>query len=276
MKLSAEEAELFFRLLWSLQFFVNQRLQLYPDIETLDDFKAAPIESRLQLRDAVYENAELIDAFIQENPDHLSEDQLAMVAEWKRFVADDFYIERLLKKYAVFIGSDNKVYAVLGLYDAFEDMLHPRELPRYVKAVLLPFQGKIVYDGLLQGYNVFFGRGISSGLKETYLAAKQNDRIIETLAPQPAKAKAKVKRKATKDWRAEIEELAAKVKPLRAGADQPAVVRPAFSLVKASVELAQLAVSTPDDTDSLWKALRKINRAAGQLDTTLYRADWYA
>jgi hypothetical protein len=276
MKVSAEEAELFFKLLWALQFFVNQRLQLFPDIETLDDFKAAPIESRLQLRDAVYENADLIDTFIQANPDHLSADQLAMVAEWKRFVADDFYIERLLKKYAVFIGSDNKVYAVLGLYDAFEDMFHPRQLPRYVKAVLLPFQGKIVYDGLLQGYNVFFGRGISSGLKETYLAAKQNDRIIETLAPQPAKAKAKAKWKAAKDWRAEIEELAAKAKPLRAGADQPAVVRPAFSLVKASVELAQLAVSTPDDTDSLWKVLRKINRAAGQLDTILYRADWYA
>ena len=276
MKVSAEEAELFFKLLWALQFFVNQRLQLFPDIETLDDFKAAPIESRLQLRDAVYENAELIDAFIQENPDHLSADHLAIVAEWKRFVADDFYIERLLKRYAVFIGSDNKVYAVLGLYDAFEDMLHPRQLPRYVKAVLLPFQGKIVYDGLLQGYNVFFGRGISSGLKETYLAAKQNDRIIETLAPQPAKAKAKAKRKAVKEWRAEIEELAAKAKPLRAGADQPAVVRPAFSLVKASVELAQLAASTPDDTDSLWKVLRKINRAAGQLDTILYRADWYA
>jgi hypothetical protein len=276
MKLPAEEAELFFHLLWPLQFFVNQRLQLYPDIATLDDFKTAPIERRLEICDAVYENAELIDAFIQENPEHLSAEHLAMVAEWKQFVAGEFYIERLLKKYAVFIGSDDKVYAVLGLYDGFDEMLYPRQLPRYVKAVLLPFQGKIVYDGLLQGYNVFFGRGISSGLKETYLAAKQNDRIIETLSPQPAKAQVKAKRKAAKDWRAEIEELAAKAKALRAGVDHPAVVRPAFSLVKASVELAQLAVSTPDDTDSLWKALRKINRAAGQLDTTLYRADWYA
>jgi hypothetical protein len=128
----------------------------------------------------------------------------------------------------------------------------------------------------MQGYNVFFGRGISSRLKETYMAAKQNDRIIESLSPQPTKATAKAKQKAAKDWRAEIEALAAQAKPLRASADQPAVVRPAFSLVKASVELAQLAVSAPDDTDSLWKALRKINRAAGQLDTTLHRADWYA
>ena len=274
MKVSAEEAELFFDLLWPLQFFVNQRLQLFPDIETLDEFKAAPIDRRLEIRDAVYENADLIDAFIQENPDHLSADHLAIVTEWKRFVAGDFYIERFLKKYAVFIGSEDKVYAVLGLHDAFNEMFHRSELPRYIKTVLLPFQGKIVYDGLMQGYNVFFGRGISSNLKETYMAAKQNGRIIESLTPQPAKAKAK--RKAVKDWRPEIEELAAKAKPLRAGADQPAVVRPAFSLVKASVELAQLAVSNPDDTESLWKALRKINRAAGQLDTTLYRADWYA
>jgi hypothetical protein len=39
MKASAEEAGLFFNLLWPLQFFVNQRPQLFPDIETLDDFK---------------------------------------------------------------------------------------------------------------------------------------------------------------------------------------------------------------------------------------------
>ena len=70
--------------------------------------------------------------------------------------------ERYLKNYAVFIASDQKVYAVLGIYDAFED-LYPRSgLPLLVKAVLLPFKDSIIYDGLLQRYNMF--RSISHTL----------------------------------------------------------------------------------------------------------------
>jgi hypothetical protein len=64
----------------------------------------------------VYENADLIDAFIQANPDHLSADQLAMVAEWKRFVADDFYI------------LDSRKFSVLGLASVQQfntDKVHP-------------------------------------------------------------------------------------------------------------------------------------------------------
>jgi hypothetical protein len=35
-----------------------------------------------------------------------------------------------------------------------------------VKAVLLPFNGQIVYDGLFQSRNIIFGGGIKSDLKQ--------------------------------------------------------------------------------------------------------------
>ncbi len=37
MKLSTDDAELFFKLMWRLQFYVNQKQQILPDVNLLDD-----------------------------------------------------------------------------------------------------------------------------------------------------------------------------------------------------------------------------------------------
>src|SRR5262249_3443683 len=158
MKLSTQDANLFFTLMWPLQFFVHQQLHILPDVDTLQAYIACPSDRKLPVRQALYEHVDLIDAFIQENPQHFSEDTLAIIATLKQYQAGDFYIERLLKTHAIFISSEDTVYAVLALHDAFQDMFHGRQLPIFVKAVLLPFKGTIIYDGLLQGYNLFFGR----------------------------------------------------------------------------------------------------------------------
>jgi hypothetical protein len=179
----------------------------------------------------------------------------------------------LLKKHAIFISKDDKVYGVLALHDGLDDMFYPAQLPILVQAVLLPFKGQIIYDGLLQSYNVHFGRGITSELKEVYMAAKQHGRIIESLEPDNAPAAIEKSRKSKKDWRPELDELVARAKTLRAGSDQPVILGPAFSLVKASLELAQLAAQTPDDLAGLWSCLRKVSRAVGGIETTLDRAE---
>jgi hypothetical protein len=87
---------------------------------------------------------------------------------------------RHLKKGSIFL-LDNKVFSVHGVLDSLEDIIPAYALPRMVKAVLLPFKGQIIYDGLLQGYNLSFGGGIRSNLNQIYTAAKQKDRIITTL-----------------------------------------------------------------------------------------------
>ncbi len=275
MKLSDQDAELFFTLMHPLQLFVNQRLQLTPHIDSLEALLAIPPDERLEIRNAVYLHPELIDAFIQEKPQHFSEDQLAIVAAWKSSVVDDFYMERFLKKYTVFISSSDEIYAVLGLHDAFDEMIHRSRLPFLTKTVLLPFKDKIVYDGLLQGYNMFFGRGISSRLKETYMAAKQHDGIIESLIPDSQPVKSAQPKQPVKNWRPELDDLTAKAKKLRAGSDQPPVLSPSFSLIKASLELAQSAIDDPNDLEMLWKALKKVERATSKVETILERTERY-
>ena len=69
MKLNTEEAELFFELTWALQFFVNRKKEVIPDIHSIQDFKELPQERRFQVREALYESPELIDAYVAQNPD---------------------------------------------------------------------------------------------------------------------------------------------------------------------------------------------------------------
>lgn len=276
MKLSNQDADLFFELMFSLQVFINQRLGIVSDISTLEEYLSCRMEQKLLVRDALYENTSLIDEFIQQNPHAFSPDYLTIIAQWKQFVIGEFFIERLLKKYAIFIGSDEKVYGVLALHEPFQETVHPSQLPLYVRTVLLPFKGKIVYDGLIQPYSVFFGGGISFDLKETYMAAKQNSRIIESLEPglQPIPSGHQRKRQ-HEDWGSLLDKLMEEAKKLRSGSDQPTIQRPAFSLVKASLELAQSTVHDPDDLDALRRYLKKVDRNLEQVETTLHRAERY-
>src|SRR5207249_9433157 len=57
-------------------------------------------------------------------------------------------------------------------------------LPVLAETVLLPFKDKVIYDGLLGRYNIFFGGGIRRGLQERYSTAKERFGIVTTLPVQ--------------------------------------------------------------------------------------------
>ncbi|MBU0656781.1 MAG: hypothetical protein KJ914_16790 [Gammaproteobacteria bacterium] len=262
MKLSREDADLFFRLMWELQFFVKEKLGMLPEYRDVASYQNdCNFEEKAQVRDAVYDNLHLLKQFVQENPQGLSPEELAIVSSWQWFVRGEFFIERLLKKYAIFIpmGEDKQVYGVLGLYQSLDEMIHPSQLPRAVKAVLLPFKGKIIYDGLFHGYNVYFGSHYTADLKERYLVAKQNNRIVESFDAAPASKPAKPK--VLHDWQPQIRSLQEQAKALKAGNDYPALYAPAFALVKASLDFAEGATAAEPDLDALYKVLRKVESA---------------
>jgi hypothetical protein len=276
MKLSADDVALYYKLMWSLQFYVNQRLNILPNVDSVEAYaEYYESEEKLPLRNALYENPELIDAFIGENPAQLTEDELSIVRSWKNFVVGDFYIDRFLKKGAIFITASepSRVYVVLGLTDSLQDFFQPYHRPPIlVKTVLLPFKGRIIYDGMFQFYSVFFGGGIKGNLKEIYMAAKQNQRIIETLDPTLyAQQQEKKRQKPSRDWRPEVDELVKAANKLKGG--NVPIQSEAFSLLKASATLAQTVVHHPDDLDALWKLHKRASNALRKLETALYRAE---
>ena len=274
MNLSKNESVYYFKLMWALQYFVNCKLNIHPKIKNLKDYTDSDIEKKAAVREALYEHIEIIDSFIKENPENLSKEDLLIVSSWKKYVDGQFYIERFLKKYTVFV-KDEKVYGVLGLQQALNDLIHKSNLPLYVHTVLLPFKGKIIYDGLLVHHNISFGGGIKRELKETYMRAKQNNRIIDCLEVSCESNRAKSQPKHLKNWKPEIDQLAIKAKKLRGSVEQPTIYSPAFSLVKASVGFAQLAVSNDNDPKTLQKALDKVRRAFNKSQTVLNREENY-
>jgi hypothetical protein len=267
MLLSPEDAGLFFKLMPALQVYANRSLQVINNLEDVEQYHEISNEQRIRLRNALYKEPQLIDGFVQENPFGLTADELAVAFLWKNFVAGNFMIDRVLKKYAIFVG-DNKVYGVLALTEPFRQVLGGMPLPVYVKTVLLPFKGKIIYDGLLEGYNIFFGHGIAGSVSNTYRAAKQQGKIIESLDPdwRPPEPKVMV----SKDWKPILDEVSEKASKLRAVAGDPAALSPAFSLIRASLELAYKAVDAPDDLDALEKPLQKVQRAFDKLQDSVY------
>ena len=273
MKLSEQDAELFLELMWALQYFVNQRLHILADVDSLENYASRSAEEKHKVRMALYGDKTLIDAFVQENPQSFSKDSLAIVSNWKNYIKGDFHVERFLKRYAVLIKSDN-VYAVLGLYQGFEELIHRSHLPLYIQTVLLPFKRTIVYDGLFQTYNVTFGGGIRQRLKETYLRAKQNQCIIESLEPvQPGRQRTQPT-KPMKNWKPELNKLADRANKLRATSKEPAIYSPAFRLVKASIEFAQLAVLDSTDVDNMYKVLKKVEQALRKSSRVFNRQDY--
>jgi hypothetical protein len=278
MKLSPENAELFYRLMWQLQFFVNERLGIWPMANTLEKYSRLASEDKLQVREALFEHPELIDAFVAANPGGLSGDELAIVEGWKHFVAGDFFIERLLKKGAIFLGGHEppNVYLVVALQQSFEEVLPPYGPPYYVKATLLPFRDQIIYDGLLQTYSIAFGSGMRGSLREDYLRAKQRGEIITSLLPaegprlgEGPSGAPRTPTSTPSDVQSAVDEIASTTEKLKA-ANSP-VSSAALTLLRASAHLAQAAVSNPQDLAALWEHEAKTRRALIRLERTLER-----
>jgi hypothetical protein len=183
MLLSLEEAALFLSLYLSLIGFAAGRLGGVAGIVDVKTFRSASNQSRTKARDRLLDNIPLINAFIEENPDGFSEKQLFNVTKWEHFVRGGFFIEWDLMSYTVFLddGEPPKSYGVLGLTDEIIELV-PYPLPVMVSAVLLPWKGQIICDGLILVYAVVLGRGIRSNLAELYRQTKEQG-IITSLDP---------------------------------------------------------------------------------------------
>jgi hypothetical protein len=194
MLLTPQDAELFFRLHRALMFFVNQRLKVIPDdVTSPEEFSSLSPEVRLKVRNVFVKHTDLIQQFVEENPANLNEGELAIVRSWRHLVHGKFYVFRQLKKYMVFLSTDKQPipYGVLALTQPFEELVGPY-LPVLTETVLLPFNGMIVYDGLLSSYRISFGPGIRRSLNESYNEAKARHGIVTSLPmsdkPLPVRA----------------------------------------------------------------------------------------
>ena len=183
MMLVPDDCKLFFKLHKALTLFVNQRLKVVKTpAKSAKVIFALPPEQRLKVRDAFLKHLNLIDAFAEENPFKLDPEELGIVRSWKHLVEGKFYVFRHLKNYTIFLTAKEPTvaYGVVALSEPFEEVID-QELPFLCKTVLPPFQGRIVYDGVLSGYNLIFGSNIRRQLNDAYNDAKKRHGIVTFL-----------------------------------------------------------------------------------------------
>jgi hypothetical protein len=180
MQLDTQDVERFYAIWKPLILFVNRRLRLVPPMMRADFAGPWDIRQVMTIRDAMWADDSLREAFVAENPAGLSAEDLAVVQSWRQRRAGTFFVLRHLKKYSLFI-EDSTVYGVLGLASPLDEVVP--FTPCSVKTVLLPFGGRIIYDSLMAPHNITFGRNIRAELERTYADAKERGAIITSLLP---------------------------------------------------------------------------------------------
>ena len=258
MTLSPNDGKLFYELMWKLQYYVNQKRGFHKNISSLEVYANLPSKTKMKARDELWKTPELIESYAQENPDALPAEELAIIRKWKSFVKGSFFILRHLKAGSIFI-KDNQVYAVHGIQDPLDEVIPSYALPRMVEAILLPFKGQIIYDGLLAGYSIHFGGGIRSDINHTYKVAKQKNRIITTLEPELATPSIIKPKKNIAPQLKDVSDALTKLK-----SDSP-LQNSALALARASIELSLADAQGPLAPDEINTQARKIFKTSKRL-----------
>jgi len=188
-KLSETDAKLFHKLMDSLLFFANKKLNVIKNCNTLDEFHRNDVEKTIPIRKRVFSDNNLIEEYAANNSDSLSPDELKIVLSWKKSLEDDFYIVKYEKEYALFLHSkEQKVYGVKGIFDSFNEKFDGYA-PVMLRIRLIPFNDALIYDGIFFPYQISFGGGIRSSLKVETAAAIQKYGIITSLENPVVKKK---------------------------------------------------------------------------------------
>jgi len=182
MKLSETEYKLFFDLYHPLLLFINQQQRVLADVFTVAGLRKKVTEQLKSLRTILYQQPNLFDHFILKNPFHFSPDELEIIESWKKWLVGRFFILRETNYYTIFLSNVKpmKAYAVHALNREFSK-LFPESLPVYIETALLPFNDKIISDGIFSRYRLEFGGGFIRNLHKSYLEAIDNEGIITSL-----------------------------------------------------------------------------------------------
>ena len=180
MTLTDIEYKEFLRTHLDLLFYVGKRLKIISTDITFDKFVDLDLKMKAECRDRLIENDKFIDDYLSLNFDRLTTEQISILTGFKKKITGDFIIYKCLTNFAVFLNTNNnKFYAVKALGDRFDEFFD--RFPILIKATILPYKDKIIYDGFIKSTGVYFGSGITSTIKDDYMEAKKQNSILTTI-----------------------------------------------------------------------------------------------
>jgi hypothetical protein len=182
-QLSLKDIRLFYKLHPALLWYVNEKRNvLKKSFENPESLRLSGLANISKIQETLWKNADLIDVFVRDDPFHFSKKEMDIVASWKHFIRGRFFVMRLSKEHAVLLdtGDPSKAYGVKALTTPFENFFEDF-LPVMIETTLIPFKECIIYDGVINDFNVSFGSGIRFDLRESFVYAKTRFGIITAL-----------------------------------------------------------------------------------------------
>lgn len=181
MRLRDDESDLFYEAWLPLLTFVHEQTGLVPELRGRQPSDPLRSEQAVTLRDRLWQDHTLWQAFLAQNPYGLRPECLALVKSWEHRVSGTFCLFTFDRQgRAIFLAEDH-AYTVLGLKSELADLFPAFLLPLLLKTTLLPFGDRIISDGLLVGYNVTLGPGIRGSYRRAYQDFKARHRVHASL-----------------------------------------------------------------------------------------------
>jgi hypothetical protein len=193
MILPPEDAALFYRAWWPLLAWVNNQRHIVPSFPIPTPDRPLPVPIANPVRLALWADDSLRERFLAEGAGALGAAERELIASWKHRISGQFIVFKHLRTHSIFMSKD--VFGVTGIYSPLAELV--RTVPAYVDAVLLPFGGRIIIDGILTspGVQLSFGAGMRRVFETQYAEARDRSQIrTSLLAPAATKADRKPSR----------------------------------------------------------------------------------
>ncbi len=180
MNLNEKDSQRFYAIRFQLVSYINKKYNIVPNQNDLITSTGVDLQAFVPIRDKIWNNLSLLDEVYHDNPFNLAKADLEILISWKKRVKDRFIILKHLNNYTVMMTSNN-LYGVIGLVSPIKEMYPFNTLPQFAEAVLIPFEDKIIYDGILLPYNVCFKSNAKAELNDAYRYLRETKGIMTTL-----------------------------------------------------------------------------------------------
>lgn len=171
--LGSKEAKLFYKLYFAILDFTNQFYKIKPGYKIYKKVGVNPYTIS-DIVEKFWTNKDLIiTEFCLKNPYKFSKEELKLVNEFKKGVRDTFIIAKYEAEYTAIMNQE-KVYMIKGINSNIDEVIPYNELPYMTITAIMPFNGKLIYDGILQSYDIEFDLNFDRVVEKEYESAIKN------------------------------------------------------------------------------------------------------
>lgn len=154
--LSEKEVKKFYRYYFSLLDYTNKKFKVKPAME-INPYGSVDPQKLIDVIEVFWENKDtIIDEYLKKNPLKLSPRGMRSIEAFKDGIRDEFVLVQYEKEYAIFMNEEH-VFMVKGLHVNIGEVIDPMSLPTIVTTALIPYEGHIVYDSVLQTLSISIG-----------------------------------------------------------------------------------------------------------------------